>query len=96
MAAFDSLGMCWFTFINGSHDLLYPMINALYGLDWDTKQYLKMGEEMIRMEIAFNRKAGLGPEQEQMPQWLKEEALPPTNARFDVPDEDYAKVWEGF
>lgn len=96
MAAFDSLGMCWFTFINGSHDLLYPMINALYGLDWDAKQYLKMGEEMIRMEITFNRKAGLGPEQEQMPQWLKEEALPPTNARFDVPDEDYAKVWEGF
>jgi len=51
---------------------------------------------MIRMEIAFNRKAGLGPEQEQMPQWLKEETLPPTNARFDVPDEDYDKVWKDF
>ena len=96
MAAFDCLGMCWFTFINGSYDLLYPMINALYGLDWDTRQYLKMGKEMIRMEIAFNRKAGLGPEQEQMPQWLKEETLPPTNARFDVPDEDYDKVWKDF
>ena len=96
MAAFDCLGMCWFTFINGSYDLLYPMINALYGLGWDTQQYLKMGEEMIRMEIAFNRKAGLGPEQEQMPQWLKEETLPPTNARFDVPDEDYDNVWKDF
>jgi len=72
------------------------MINALYGLGWDTQQYLKMGEEMIRMEIAFNRKAGLGPEQEQMPQWLKEETLPPTNARFDVPDEDYDNVWKDF
>ncbi|WP_457553308.1 aldehyde ferredoxin oxidoreductase C-terminal domain-containing protein [Desulfobacula sp.] len=96
MAAFDSLGMCWFTFIDGRHDLLYPMINALYGLDWDTRQYLKMGEEMIRMEIAFNRKAGLGQEQEQIPQWLKEETLPPFNAKFDVPDEDYEKVWENF
>ena len=96
MAAFDSLGMCWFTFINGSHDLLCPMINALYGFHWDTRQYLKMGEDMIRMEIAFNRKAGLGPEQEKLPQWLKEESLPPTNARFDVPDEDYEKVWKDF
>ncbi len=96
MAAFDCLGMCWFTFINGSYNLLYPLINSLYGLAWDTRQYLKMGEEMIRMEIAFNRKAGLGPEQEQMPQWLKEETLPPFNARFDVPDEDYEKVWGDF
>ncbi len=94
MAAFDSLGICWFTFINGRYDLLFPMINGLYGLDWNTQQYLRMGEEMIRMEIAFNRKAGLGPEQEKVPQWLKEERLPPTNARFDVPDEDYSKVWE--
>jgi aldehyde:ferredoxin oxidoreductase len=96
MAAFDCLGMCWFTFINGNYDLLYPMINGLYGLDWNTQRYLKMGKDMIRMEIAFNRKAGLGPEQEQMPQWLKEETLPPTNAKFDVPDEDYSKVWEDF
>ncbi len=94
MAAFDSLGMCWFTFIDGSHDLLYPMINALYGLDWDVRQYLAMGEEMIRMEIAFNRRAGLGPEQEQMPQWLKEEALPPFNVKFDVSGEDCEKVWK--
>jgi len=94
MAAFDSLGMCWFTFINGNHDLLYPMINALYGLNWDAEQYLEMGKAMIRMEIEFNRKAGLGPEQEQMPQWIKDEALPPTNAKFDVPYEDYKKVWE--
>ena len=94
MAAFDSLGMCWFTFINGNHDLLVPIINALYGLNWDQQRYLEMGKEMIRMEIAFNRKAGLGPEQQQMPQWIKEEALLPINAKFDVPEEDYGKVWE--
>jgi len=94
MAAFDCLGMCWFTFINGSYSLLYPMINALYGLDWDVRQYFAMGEEMIRMEIAFNRRAGLGPEQEQMPQWLKEETLPPFNVKFDVSGDDCEKVWK--
>jgi aldehyde:ferredoxin oxidoreductase len=72
------------------------MINALYDLNWDARQYLEMGEDMIRMEIAFNRKAGLGPEQEQMPQWLKQESLPPTNAKFDVADEDFNKVWKDF
>ncbi len=77
MAAFDCLGMCWFTFINGTHNLLYPMINALYGLDWDTQRYLQTGKEMLRMEIDFNRKAGLNSEQGRMPQWLKEETLPP-------------------
>ncbi len=96
MAAFDCLGMCWFTFINGTHNLLYPMINALYGLDWDTQRYLQTGKEMLRMEIDFNRKAGLNSEQGRMPQWLKEETLPPTNTKFDVPNEDYDKVWKNF
>lgn len=94
MAAFDCLGMCWFTFIVGNYELLIPMLNAMYGLDWDRERYLEMGRAAIRLELAFNRKAGLGPEQEQMPQWLKEEALLPLNATFDVPEEDYGKVWE--
>jgi aldehyde:ferredoxin oxidoreductase len=96
MAAFDSLGMCWFTFLNKSYDLLCPMINALYGLDWDVKRYFKMGEEIIRMEIAFNREAGHGSHQQKMPQWLKEEPLPPNNAKVKLMDEVYDKVWEGF
>ena len=95
MAAFDCLGMCWFTFIDDNHELLYPMINAMFDVDWDAERYLKMGEEVMRLELSFNQKAGLGSFQQKVPQWLRQERLPYLNAKVDVPDEVYNEVWEG-
>jgi aldehyde:ferredoxin oxidoreductase len=96
MAAFDCLGMCWFTFIVDKYEIFTSLINNLYGVNWDSERYLQMGKEVISMELAFNRNAGFSHEKDQIPRWLKDEQLPPLNSSFNVPEEDYQKVWKDF
>jgi aldehyde:ferredoxin oxidoreductase len=91
MAALDATGLCQFTFLMPK--LIFPMINALYGISWTVEDYLDMGKEMLRQERAFNLKAGIGPEADRLPDWLSKEPLPPTNAVFDVPEEDIQNVF---
>ncbi len=52
-----------------------------------------MGKEMLRQERAFNMKAGIGPGADSVPEWMKTEPLPPTNAVFDVPEEEIAQFF---
>jgi aldehyde:ferredoxin oxidoreductase len=90
-AALDATGLCLFTFLMPK--LIFPMINALYGISWTVEDYLNMGKEMLRQERAFNLKAGIGPEADRLPDWMSKEPLPPTQAVFDVPEEDLQSVF---
>jgi len=90
-AALDATGLCLFTFLMPK--LIFPMINALYGISWTVEDYLDMGKEMLRQERAFNLKAGIGPEADRLPDWMSKEPLPPTKAVFDVPEEDIQSVF---
>jgi aldehyde:ferredoxin oxidoreductase len=90
-AALDATGLCLFTFLMPK--LIFPMINALYGISWTVEDYLDMGKEMLRQERAFNLKAGIGPEADRLPDWMSKEPLPPTQAVFDVPEEDLQSVF---
>jgi aldehyde:ferredoxin oxidoreductase len=90
-AALDATGLCLFTFLMPK--LIFPMINALYGISWTVEDYLDMGKEMLRQERAFNLKAGIGPEADRLPDWMSKEPLPPTKAVFDVPEEDLLSVF---
>jgi len=91
MAALDATGLCQFTFLPPK--LIVPMINGLHGVNWSVEDYLEMGREMLRQERAFNLKAGIGPGADRLPDWMKTEPLPPTNARFDVPDEEMDQLF---
>jgi aldehyde:ferredoxin oxidoreductase len=91
MAALDATGICQFTFLMPK--LIFPMINALCGVNWTVDDYLEMGKEMLRQERAFNLKAGIGPEADRLPDWMSKEPLPPTHAVFDVPEEDVQSVF---
>jgi aldehyde:ferredoxin oxidoreductase len=94
MAALDSSGICFYTFIFFKPGVIVSMVNALYGLHWSKEDYLAMGKEMLRQEIEFNRKAGIALEGNGLPGWLREEPLPPTGAVFDVLQEDIEKVFD--
>jgi aldehyde:ferredoxin oxidoreductase len=91
MAALDATGLCQFTFLPPK--LIVPMINGLYGVNWSQDDYLEMGKEMLRQERAFNVKAGIGPGADRLPDWMKSEPLPPTQAVFDVPDEEMDQLF---
>ncbi len=86
--ALDATGLCHFTFSYKQPQILMPLINSFLGLDLTLEDFLDMGREMLRQERAFNLKAGIGPGADAVPEWMKTEPLPPTNAVFDVPEEE--------
>jgi len=86
--AFDVLGLCHLTFLFKNPEMIMPMINAFYGVKLTLADFMEIGKEMLRQERAFNIKAGIGPGADRLPDWMRTEPLPPTNAVFDVPQEE--------
>jgi len=52
-----------------------------------------MGKNVLRKEREFNLLAGIGPEQDRLPNWMASEPIPPTNAVFDVSEKDIKEVF---
>ncbi len=50
------------------------------------------GSDILNTELEFNRRAGFTKEDDRLPEWLKEEKLPPHNVTFDVSDEELDAV----
>ena len=94
MASLDATGMCFFTFLYANPGIILPMINSFYGIHWSENNYLDMGKEMLRQEIAFNRKAGIAVEGNSVPDWLREESLPPKGTVFDVPQDELDRIFD--
>ncbi|MGD0656725.1 MAG: aldehyde ferredoxin oxidoreductase C-terminal domain-containing protein [Syntrophorhabdales bacterium] len=86
--ALDATGFCHFAFMYRYPQVIMPMVNAFCGTDLAIEDFLELGKEMLLQERAFNLGAGIGPGADGMPEFTKTEPLPPTNAVFDVPDEE--------
>ncbi|MDD2388619.1 MAG: aldehyde ferredoxin oxidoreductase C-terminal domain-containing protein [Desulfobacterales bacterium] len=90
-AALDSAGFCMFTFMPPV--IAAALISSFYGVDWTADDYLEMGKEVLRKERAFNINAGISKEADGLPDWMTKEPLPPTNAVWDVPREEYMNLF---
>ena len=86
--ALDATGLCHFTFSYRYPEIIMPMINSFCGTELTLDDFLEMGKEMLRREREFNLKAGIGPGADALPEWMRTEPLPPTNAVFDVAEEE--------
>jgi aldehyde:ferredoxin oxidoreductase len=87
----DSTGFC--LFVGPSVTKAQPtadLINAKYGTSLTPENIYQMGIEILKMEIAFNRAAGV-PDID-IPDFEKTEPLGPHNHVFDVPLEDLKKI----
>ncbi len=91
--AFDATGLCHLTFLFKNPETIMPMINAFYGVNLSLTDFMEMGKQMLRQERAFNIKAGIGPSADKLPDWMRTEALPPTGAVFDVPQEEIDELF---
>lgn len=69
---------------------------AVVGANWTTEDVLKIGDEVLKVERAFNEAAGLGKESDRMPEFMKYEPLPPHNVVWDVTDEQLDAVYGRF
>jgi aldehyde:ferredoxin oxidoreductase len=59
----------------------------------DTGILQTLGRESLSLEREFNRRAGFTAADDRLPKWMEREALPPTGAVFDVPDEELDGVF---
>ena len=70
-------------------------VSHRFGVSWDDAAVLKMARQGIDAEREFNRRAGFDREDDRLPAWLVNEALPLPDgpSRFDISPEDLDRVW---
>ncbi|MBY9001238.1 MAG: aldehyde ferredoxin oxidoreductase C-terminal domain-containing protein, partial [Candidatus Heimdallarchaeota archaeon] len=60
----------------------------------DSYDITEVGTKIIKIEREFNKKAGFTNEDDRLPQFFKDEKLPPHNVTFDVTDEELDAVYQ--
>lgn len=91
----DMLGFCNFAraVYASPADPFRQLIAARFGVAVTDQWLRQLAIDTIQVEIGFNRRAGLGPETDRLPEWMREVPLPPHNAVFDVPAEELDRIW---
>ena len=95
-AMLDSTGLCLFARppIIANPQLMIDMINGIYGWGWTLADYDRFNRDVLRTELEFNRRAGITKNDYKIPEYMREEPLPPHNTVFDVPDADLETVFD--
>jgi len=95
-AMLDSTGLCLFARppVIADPQLMVDMINGIYGWGWSKEDLDRFNREVLRTELEFNRRAGITAADYRLPEYMREEPLPPHNATFDVPDAELDAVFD--
>jgi aldehyde:ferredoxin oxidoreductase len=96
MAGFDTLGACIFAgfgFLSAPPDTIRDLLKGQHGIEVGDNPLRELGIETLRLEREFNKAAGFTTADDRLPEWMTIEPLPPTNAVFDVPEEDLDGVF---
>ena len=95
-AMLDSTGLCLFARppIIADPQLMVDMLNGIYGWSWDKQDFDRFNRDVLRTELEFNRRAGITAADYRIPEYMREEPLPPHNAVFDIPDSDLDSVFD--
>jgi aldehyde:ferredoxin oxidoreductase len=83
---FDSTGFCFMAHM--TPERIVPLINGLYGSNWNTDKYIQIGKDALMQEHDFNTKAGISHYADGVPEWMEEESLPENKDVFDVPENE--------
>jgi aldehyde:ferredoxin oxidoreductase len=87
----DILGLCVFVGpVTETMPSLASLLSAFLGRDVTVPAMLEMARQAMGTEAAFNRRAGITPEQNDLPRFFRTEPLPNNGLVFDVPAEEMA------
>jgi len=92
----DSFGVCLFVrpaFVKDP-DLSARLLNARYGWSFSYKDVQKLAFECLKNEREFNHRSGASDLLSDMPEFLRNEPLPPNNTVFDITKEQLDSIWE--
>ena len=92
-AAIDSLGMCLFATLPALDmpELQAEFVKAaaaITGQDLPEDYLIRLGDQIVRGERDFNRRAGFTAKDDRPPAFIAEEAVLPSGNRYDVPEAD--------
>jgi aldehyde:ferredoxin oxidoreductase len=94
-AILDTMGLCLFTrppFVK-KPELFALFLKGRYGWDLSFEDVQKIGLDVLETEREFNCKAGVSEEFFDVPEFMREEPLPPRNAVYDIPMEEMQRIW---
>ena len=94
-AILDTLGLCLFTrppFVK-KPELFATFLRGRYGWDLTFEDVQKMGIDALETEREFNRRAGVSEEFFDVPEFMREEPLPPRNSVYDIPMGKMQRIW---
>lgn len=95
-AILDTMGVCLFirpAFVRYP-ELLTNLFKAKFGWDISFEEVRYLGAEILELERRFNEKAGVSEKFRPMPEFMREEPLPPNNTVFDIPQEELESIWD--
>jgi aldehyde:ferredoxin oxidoreductase len=97
-AGFDTLGACMFSGFGFSTapGAIRDLVIGQHGIDLGEEPLKALGSQTLKLELEFNRAAGFTAADDRLPEWMTLEPLPPTDAVFDVPNEDLDTLFERF
>ena len=95
-AGYDSLGACIFAGngFTGAPETIKQLIDARYGWNVPEDFLQELGKITIKLEREFNRRAGFTPADDRIPEFMRNEPLPPNQSVFDVPEEDLDHIFD--
>jgi len=95
-AMLDCTGLCLFARppIIADAQLMVDMVNGIYGWDLTQEDLDRLYRDVLRNEIEFNRRAGITALDYRIPEYMREEPLPPHNTVFDVPESELDTIFE--
>ncbi|MBS4024265.1 MAG: transposase [Clostridia bacterium] len=74
-------------------EAVIEMLNAQYGLSLTGEDVIALGKTTLTAEREFNKRAGFTSAHDRLPEFFQDEAVPPHNATFDVPEADLDAVF---
>ncbi len=97
-ALLDTLGLCLFVrppFVK-KPEMFANLLNGRYGWGMTVKDVMALAHDVIMTEREFNTRAGVSEEFRPIPEFMRDEPLPPNNVVFDVPASEMQGMWDGF
>src|SRR5512138_3534253 len=99
MAGYDTLGACIFAgfgYLAAPDFVIKRLLQARYGWEDVPDNILQeLGKQTIKLEREFNRRAGFTKEDDRLPRWMTEEAIPENGSVFDVSEEVLDHIFDG-
>jgi len=97
-AAIDATGLCLFIALaildqEDTFNAMLDMLGAFTGQNLTADDVVALGKKILDHEKDFNTRAGFTSKQDRLPDFFKNESLPPHNITFGVKDQDLDQVF---